>query len=42
MVTLDKIYHAAHVLKQVARQTDLIYAQNLHTDGPLYLKTENL
>ena len=39
MVTLDKIYHAAYVLKQVARQTDLIYAPNLNG---LYLKTENL
>ena len=24
MVTLDKIYHAAFVLKQVARRTDMI------------------
>ena len=39
MVTLDKIYHAAFVLKQVARKTDLIHAPNLNG---LYLKTENL
>ena len=42
MVTLDKIYHAAFVLKQVARKTDLIYAPNLSKDCSLYLKTENL
>ena len=29
MITLDKIYHAAFVLKEVARRTDLIYAPNL-------------
>jgi len=42
MVTIDKIYHAAFVLKQVARKTDLIHATNLHTNCDLYLKTENL
>jgi threonine dehydratase len=42
MVTLDKIYHAAFVLKQVARKTDLIHASNLPTNCNLYLKTENL
>ena len=42
MVTLDKIYHAAFVLKQVARKTDLIHAANLKTNCTLYLKTENL
>ncbi|MBQ8973172.1 MAG: threonine ammonia-lyase [Clostridia bacterium] len=43
MVTLDKIYHAAYVLKQVARKTDMIYAANLsHGDTGIYLKTENL
>ena len=42
MVTLDKIYHAAFVLKQVARKTDLIHATNLPSDCDLYLKTENL
>jgi len=42
MVTLDKIYHAAFVLKDVARKTDLIYAQNMKSDAELYLKTENL
>lgn len=42
MITLDKIYHAAFVLKEVARRTDLIYAPNLLKDAELYLKTENL
>ena len=42
MVTLDKIYHAAYVLKNVARKTDLIAASNLAEDADLYLKTENL
>ena len=42
MVTLDKIYHAAFVLKQVARKTDLIYSPNLGRDFSMYLKTENL
>ena len=42
MVTLDKIYHAAYVLKNVARKTDLIAASNLAEGMDLYLKTENL
>ena len=29
MLTLDKIYHAAFVLKDVARKTDLIEAPRL-------------
>jgi threonine dehydratase len=42
MVTLDKIYHAAYVLKDVARTTDLIAAPQLVPDLDLHLKTENL
>ena len=42
MLTLDKIYHAAFVLKDVARKTDLIHAQALSKDAEVYLKTENL
>ena len=38
----DKIYHAAFVLKDVARKTDLIEAPKLSKDCQLYLKTENL
>ena len=42
MVTLDKVYHAAFVLKSVARKTDMIEAPKLSDDFRLYLKTENL
>ena len=43
MLTLDKIYHAAFVLRDVARRTDLIEAPHLsHHGEQLYLKTENL
>lgn len=42
MLTLDKIYHAAFVLKNVARKTDLIAAPNMGGSGEMYLKTENL
>ena len=42
MLTLDKIYHAKFVLKQVARKTDLIAATRLCPGTDLYLKTENL
>lgn len=42
MLTLDKIYHAAYVLRNIVRKTDLIYAQKLKSDSRIYLKTENL
>ncbi|MBQ9329110.1 MAG: threonine ammonia-lyase [Solobacterium sp.] len=42
MITLDRIYQAAYVLKDVARKTDLIAAPRLSEDGNLFLKTENL
>lgn len=42
MLTLDKIYHAAFVLKDIARKTDLIAAPQLCDGTQLYLKTENL
>ena len=41
-LTLDKVYHAAYVLKSVARKTDLIHAAGLCPGCDLYLKTENL
>ena len=41
MLTLDKIYHAAFVLKDVARKTDLIEAPKLSKDCQLYLKTRS-
>lgn len=42
MLTLDKIYHASYVLKNVIRPTDLIYAPNINPESKIYLKTENL
>ena len=42
MLTLDKIYHASYVLKDVVRKTDLIEAPNLLPEKSIYLKTENL
>ncbi len=42
MLTLDKIYHAKYVLKDVIRQTDLIYAPQMSKNCEVYLKTENL
>ncbi|MBQ8941091.1 MAG: threonine ammonia-lyase [Firmicutes bacterium] len=42
MLTLDKVYHAQYVLKDVIRPTDLIKAPNLKNDCEIYLKTENL
>jgi len=42
MLTLDKIYHAAFVLKEVIRKTDLILAPSLSNGSKIYLKTENL
>ena len=41
-MTLDKIYHASYVLKDVIRKTDLIYAPNINSESQIYLKTENL
>ncbi len=42
MLTLDKVYHAQYVLKDVIRPTDLIKAPNLKDGCEIYLKTENL
>lgn len=42
MVTLDKIYHAAHVLKSVVRHTNLIKAPAINPDVDIWLKPENL
>ncbi len=42
MLTLDKIYHAAFVLRDVIRETDLIPAPKINPDAHVYLKTENL
>ena len=41
-LTLDKVYQAAYVLKDVARKTDLIYSPHFSGKNQVYLKTENL
>ena len=42
MLTLDRVYKAAGVLKEIIRKTDMIYAPNIRDDAEIYLKTENL
>ena len=42
MLTLDKIYHASYVLKDVIRRTELIHAPNINKKCNIYLKPENL
>lgn len=42
MLTLDKVYHAAYVLKDVVRETALIQAPKINPDVNVWLKTENL
>ena len=42
MLSLDKIYHASHVLKKVVRQTNLIKAPKINPECDLYIKPENL
>ena len=42
MLTLDNIYRAAFVLKDVARRTDLLHTERLSKKANIYLKTENL
>ena len=42
MLTLDNVYRASYVLRDVVRKTDVIYAPKLCPGTELYLKTENL
>lgn len=42
MLTLDKIYSAKYILKQVIRETDVICAPKINPESDIYLKTENL
>ena len=42
MLTIDNVYRAHNVLKDVVRKTDAIYAPKLANGVQLYLKTENL
>lgn len=41
-ISLDRVYQAAFALKDVARETDLIYSPHLSGKNQIYLKTENL
>ena len=41
-LTLDNVYKANYVLKNVVRETDVLYAPKLKAGVDLYLKTENL
>lgn len=41
-LTLDNVYKANYVLKNVVRETDVLYAPKLKDGVDLYLKTENL
>ena len=41
-MTLDNVYKANYVLKNVVRRTDVLYAPKLKPGTELYLKTENL
>ncbi len=42
MLSLDQIYQAAYILKDVARKTDMIYAPEFAQGREIFLKTENL
>ncbi len=42
MLTIDKVYKASSVLKEVIRKTDMIAAPKINPCANVYLKTENL
>ena len=42
MLSLDRVYKASTVLKEIIRETDLIAAPKLHQGCNVYIKTENL
>lgn len=42
MLTLDKVYHASYVLKDVIRPTNLVKASAISDECDIYLKPENL
>lgn len=42
MLTLDRVYHASYVLKEVVRRTDLIYAPQINPDAPDLLENREL
>ena len=42
MLTLDKIYHASFVLKDVIRHTDMVRSEKINPEAEVWLKPENL
>lgn len=42
MLTLDKIYHASFVLKDIVRNTELVRSEKINPECDVYLKPENL
>lgn len=42
MLSLDKIYHASHVLRDVVRETKIVHAPKINPDCEVYLKPECL
>ncbi len=42
MLTVDKVYNAKQVLKNIIRRTDLIQANKILCSNNIYIKTENL
>ena len=42
MLTLEKIYEASEVLKEVAGKTDILPASKIFCDNHIFLKTENI
>ena len=42
MLTLDKVYKASHVLKEVLHPTQCIKTKHINPEAEVYLKTENL
>ena len=42
MLTIDKVYKASHILKEVIRETDMIFGSQHGQGTNIYPKTENL
>lgn len=42
MLTLEQVYRASFILKDVVRPTNIIHTQNLSTETDIYIKPENL
>ena len=42
MLTLEQVYRASFILKDVVRPTNIIHTQNLRSETDIYIKPENL